>query len=78
MFHLKFQVFLFRPGHPRDRAFRGVEAHPQRSAQPCSVAKDLSAVSPDLPDILSGDTGDSHLQRNEPVMRPWKGGQINK
>ena len=34
----------------------------------------LSAVSPDLPDILSGDTGDSHLQRDEPATRPWKGG----
>ena len=34
----------------------------------------LSAVSPDLPDILSGDTGDSHLQRDEPVTRPWKEG----
>ena len=34
----------------------------------------LSAVSPNLPNILSGDTGDSHLQRDKPVTRPWKEG----
>ena len=34
----------------------------------------VTAVSPDLPDFLPGDTGDSHLQRDEPVTRPWKGG----
>ena len=37
----------------------------------------LSTASPDLLYILSGDTGGSHLQRDEPVSmvrRPWKGG----
>ena len=34
----------------------------------------LSAAALDLSDILSGDTGDSHLQRDEPATRPWKGG----
>ena len=34
----------------------------------------LSAAAPDLFDILSGDTGGSHLQRDEPARRPWKGG----
>ena len=31
-------------------------------------------VSPGLPDILSSDTGDSHLQRDEPVTIAWRGG----
>ena len=34
----------------------------------------LSAAAPDLLDILSCDTGGSHLQRDEPARRPWKGG----
>ena len=34
----------------------------------------LGTVSPGLPDILSGDTGDSHLQRDEPATIAWKGG----
>ena len=32
---------------------------------------DLSAAAPDLLDILSG----SHLQRDEPARKQWKGGQ---
>ena len=35
---------------------------------------DLSAAAPDLLDILSGDTGGSHLQRDEPARKQWKGG----
>ena len=36
----------------------------------------LSAVAPDLLDILSDDIGGSNLQRDEPVMRHWKGGHL--
>ena len=36
----------------------------------------LSAASPDLLDILTSYTGGSHLQKDEPVRRLWKGGHI--
>ena len=32
------------------------------------------AASPDQLEMLSGDTGGGHLQRDEPARRQWKGG----
>ena len=54
--------------------FEGLKHIPHRSAQSCNTDIGLSAAAPDLLDILSGDTGGSHLQRDEPARRLWKGG----
>ena len=68
---LKFQDFSLAWAPCGPSISRGWNTSPIDLSGPVTQI-DLSAAFPDLLNILSGDTGDSHLQRDEPVRRQWK------